>query len=372
MLKQRQLDIGASNIANLGTDLEKEVRRNAAACEPSWLNAGKAPGTQIWRIEKFKVVSVPLPSYGAFYSGDSYILLHTYKKEGSDALAWDVHFWLGQYTTQDEAGTAAYKTVELDDSLRGAPIQHREVQDYESPLFLSYFPKGIRVMEGGIETGFTHVGPKEYKPRLLQLKGKHHIRLREVPLTLDSVNSGDVFILDLGLTLVQFNGKQSGAMERGKAAEISRALDDERGGRPNVIVFDETEARHPPEWTNVLKTGSIQSAKAGGDDETFERGITHRHLYRLSDAAGKLTMTKIADDAGVTKDKLDNNDVFIIDLGREVFTWIGRAASVQERQKGMRYAEAYLTQHGLPTQTPISRVLSGAESDYFWKTAFGM
>ena len=42
--------------------------------------------------------------------------LKTYKKSlDSDALAYDLHFWLGKNTTQDEAGTAAYKTVELDD-----------------------------------------------------------------------------------------------------------------------------------------------------------------------------------------------------------------------------------------------------------------
>ena len=58
---------------------------------------------------------------GSFYNGDSYIVLHTYKKKDSDKLHWDVHFWLGQNTTQDEAGTAAYKTVELDDLLGGEP-----------------------------------------------------------------------------------------------------------------------------------------------------------------------------------------------------------------------------------------------------------
>lgn len=29
-------------------------------------------------------------------------------------LKYNLHFWIGQYSTQDEYGTAAYKTVELD------------------------------------------------------------------------------------------------------------------------------------------------------------------------------------------------------------------------------------------------------------------
>ena len=34
------------------------------------------------------------------------------------ALYYDVHFWIGQYSSQDEYGTAAYKTVELDTLVR--------------------------------------------------------------------------------------------------------------------------------------------------------------------------------------------------------------------------------------------------------------
>ena len=50
-------------------------------------------------------------------------------------MEWDIHFWLGAETSQDEAGVCAYKTVELDDSLGGYPVQYREVIQF----FLNYY-----------------------------------------------------------------------------------------------------------------------------------------------------------------------------------------------------------------------------------------
>jgi gelsolin len=365
MQKQKQYNIADSNIANLGSDLEKKVREAAAQTEPAWAQAGKKVGLQIWRIEKFQVKSWPKEQYGSFYDGDSYIVLNTYIKTGSNAYSWDVHFWLGTYTTQDEAGTAAYKTVELDDLLGGAPIQHREVQGHESDLFLTYFKNEIKLLSGGVETGFKHVKPEEYKPRLLHLKGKKKVRITEVPMERNSLNSGDVFILDAGLKIFQFNGKKAGPQEKQKGAQLSRAIVDERKGKPKISVLEEGD-KEAEFWKLLGGEGTIKSAEEGGDDnETDKSSSGGKVLFHLSDASGKMEFKQVATGSACKKNLLVSDDVFILDTGAEVFTWIGKGASADEKKKALSFAQDYLKQYNRPSYTPISRILEGGENEVF-------
>jgi len=372
MIKQKQFNIADSNIANLGSDLEKKVREAAAAKEPAWDNAGKAVGLQVWRIEKFHVKSVPKDSYGTFYSGDSYIVLNTYKKPDTNALLWDVHFWLGEHTTQDEAGTAAYKTVELDDKLGGAPIQHREVQGHESAMFLSYFNNQIRLLEGGVDSGFNHVKPEEYKPRLLHLKGKKRVRVTQVELSGNSLNSGDVFILDNGMNIYQWNGGKAGPQEKMKGAQLSRALDDERKGLPKVIVMEETQTgSDTQDFWNLLggRPAHIKTAEEGGNDAEADKSPNAKRLFKLSDASGSMKFEQVGEGAAVKKSLLDSNDVFILDTGAEVFAWIGKGASADEKKNAMGFAQQYLSNFNRPAYLPISRILEGGENEVF-ETSF--
>jgi len=364
MIKQKKYDIADSNIANLGSDLEKQVKLAAAQTEEAWANIGKAPGLEIWRIEKFKVVPIPKNTYGQFHTGDSYIVLRTYKpRPDSDKLAYDVHFWLGAYTTQDEAGTAAYKTVELDDFLGGAPVQYREVQGYESDRFLSYFKGGIRILEGGVETGFHHVEAAKYRPRLLQLKGKKHIRVHEVPLTHKSLNQGDVFVLDAGKVVIQWNGSKAGILEKAKAAELLNNIEGEREGRigTRVVAEQDDDAEF---WTLLGGKGAVADAEAGGSDveaEKQDNGV----LWRLSDASGKLEFKEISKGAGIKRAQLDSNDVFILYTGAQVYAWVGKKASVGEKKKALVFAQEFVAKTGLPPYTPVARILEGGENEVF-------
>ena len=103
--------------------------------------AGQAPGVEIWRIEAMKPVKQDDTSSGKFFSGDSYIILHTFT-ERTGQIAMNAHFWLGDDSSQDERGAAALLTVELDQLLGDLPTQFRECQGCESTEFLQLFKNG--------------------------------------------------------------------------------------------------------------------------------------------------------------------------------------------------------------------------------------
>eukprot|EP00456_Euglypha_rotunda_P090615 TRINITY_DN94_c0_g1_i1.p1 TRINITY_DN94_c0_g1~~TRINITY_DN94_c0_g1_i1.p1 ORF type:complete len:378 (-),score=78.27 TRINITY_DN94_c0_g1_i1:145-1278(-) len=369
LVKQKEYKIADSNIALLGSDVEKKVKLASAQSEKAWEGVGKTPGLNIWRIEKFKVVPVDKKCYGHFHTGDSYILLNTYTKKdstGSDKLYWDIHFWLGATTTQDEAGTAAYKTVELDTFLGGAPVQHREIEGHESELFLSYFASkgGIRILEGGVETGFNHVKPTEYKARLLHLKGKKFVRIIEVPLSHKSLNSGDVFILDEGLTIYSWIGKKAGIAEKQRVGQLAQAIDDERGGKPVRHTINEGDKGDEAKafWKALGGEGAI--GEATSDDEAWEKK-TQKLLFHFSDASGKDVFTKKSE-GKISKKDLDSKDAFVIDLGNQVWVWVGKDASEGEKAKALSKAQAYLKGNDRPSWTPISKINQGCEPPSFW------
>eukprot|EP00493_Phyllostaurus_siculus_P022169 UN22501 len=179
---------------------------------------------------KFKVVKQK-DFTGEFYDGDAYIILNSYKTGDGDDLAYNAHFWLGRGSTQDEQGTAAIKTVELDDFLGDLPKQYREVDGMESKEFRQCF-RSFSTLEGGVESGFVNVKPEEYAPRLLHFIGNMKKQeCHQVPLSVDSLNDSDVFVLDLGLHLIQFNGSKAAPMEKRAANEFVNKLASARNGR---------------------------------------------------------------------------------------------------------------------------------------------
>ncbi len=114
-----------------------------------------------------------------------------------------------------------------------ASRHHLELMMEESQLFLSYFKSGIFYLEGGVESGFRHVEPKTYETKLYIIKGKRYPRVWTKELTAASLNEGDVFILDAGMRLFFWPGKEANVNEKVKAMEVLVNIKNtERGGHP--------------------------------------------------------------------------------------------------------------------------------------------
>ena len=306
---------------------------------------------------------------GKFHVGDSYILLVT-SKSNSGALTWAIHFWLGSESSQDEQVSAAYKTVELDDSFGGGAVQYREVQGSESALFLSYFKHsgGIEYLPGGVDSGFRKVERDVYETRLLHLKGKRTVRVSPVPVTTASLCQGDVFILDAGLKIYIFNGPTANNQERAKGVEVAQHIkDDERGGRAEITLLAE-DPRNEAFWEALGGYVDPASLPEGESDDIVDKTIT-RKLFQITDASGTLEFLPIAPIKGdhhFEKSQLDGNDVFLLQsVHNKLFLWIGKGANLNEKKEATARAVQYLRDHGMPESTPIERVSQGTETAAF-------
>lgn len=293
-------------------------------------------------------IKQPEKTYGKFCKGDSYLVLKTVRTSGG-SFEWDLHFWLGEESSVDEMGIAAYKTVELDDSLGGAPVQYRETQGNESAKFQALFKQGITYLEGGVESGFKHVERDKYETRLFHLKGKRNVRVNQVKVSAASMNSGDVFILDAGLTLYQWNGADSNKYERAKALDVVQKIkDDERGGRARVERVDDG-AESEAFWEALGGKGKVMSAdEAGGDEEAEKKAAADLKLVHVTSMKKEATFGPVQQP--VKHCMLESDGLIIVDTASAVFVWVGKGASKEVKSAAM--TAGMLTCYVLPNGAP--------------------
>ncbi|CAD5326081.1 unnamed protein product [Arabidopsis thaliana] len=329
--------------------------------DPAFQGVGQKPGTEIWRIENFEPVPVPKSEHGKFYMGDTYIVLQTTQNKGG-AYLFDIHFWIGKDTSQDEAGTAAVKTVELDAALGGRAVQYREIQGHESDKFLSYFKPCIIPLEGGVASGFKKPEEEEFETRLYTCKGKRAVHLKQVPFARSSLNHDDVFILDTKEKIYQFNGANSNIQERAKALVVIQYLKDKfHEGTSDVAIVDDgkldTESDSGEFW--VLFGGFAPIARKVASEDEIIPETTPPKLYSIAD--GQVESI----DGDLSKSMLENNKCYLLDCGSEIFIWVGRVTQVEERKTAIQAAEDFVASENRPKATRITRVIQGYEPHSF-------
>lgn len=227
--------------------------------------------------------------------------------------------------------------MQLDDRHNGAPVQHREVQDHESSLFLSYFAGGVRYAAGGVKSGFNEVETNAAgERRMFQVKGAKNVRVRQVPLSIGSMNRGDCFILDAGHDIYVYVGASAKRVEKIKAISAANQIrDQDHSGRAKLHILGKSRkgandsgwwkckmimffgvfstdefasASEQQEFFDVLGEGSPDEvAEETVDDVEYERAdcgaVT---LYHVSDASGSLEINPVGE-RPLKQSMLDSN-----------------------------------------------------------------
>lgn len=343
----------------------------------NWEGAGTEPGVQVWRVEN-KRTEDGNPDFGIapwegaageFYSGDSYIVLET-QQDGEGALYWDVYFWIGAESSQDEYGVAAYKANELDDLLGDAPIQHRETEGYESEAFFECFPDGVRYLKGGIASGFRDVDADEgaiaEAPSRLFIVRKTatgKIRSRLVPLSCESLNQGDAFVLDAVDKIYSWYGESCSPFEKMKAVTVANNL---AKARHNIEVVEGVDEECEEFWEKLGGMGDIAAAEDVTDECVPEEQPPQMYLLTDQDSQLKVELMESS-----SPDNLNPEGVAVISIGPQVFVWIGSASSATVQSQSMWIVQNHLKAAGHDRDTQIVRVKEGQEDRCrTWDKAF--
>ncbi|XP_075877089.1 scinderin like b [Nelusetta ayraudi] len=327
-----------------------------------FVDAGKKPGLQVWRIENLDLKPVPKALYGNFYTGDAYLLLFS-----TSAPSYNIHMWLGNECSQDESGAAAIFALQLDDFLGGGPVQFREVQDSESNAFLGYFKSGIKYKKGGVASGFQHVVTNDMSvKRLLHVKGRRAIRATEVDLSWKSFNKGDCFIIDLGEKIYQWCGSECNRYERLKASEVAIDIrDNERNGRAKLCMVEEGD--EPEEVIKALGSKGTIAPSTPDDDKVECSNKKKAALYMISDASGSMKVSSVAPVSPFKQAMLSPEECYILDNGvdRMIFVWKGPKANASERKAAMAAGQQFIKDKGYSSKTTIQVLPAGSETSLF-------
>ncbi|KAI3814736.1 hypothetical protein L1987_14380 [Smallanthus sonchifolius] len=282
-------------------------------------------GIEVWRIENSKPVAVPESSYG---------------KDASE----------------DEADTAAIKTLELDASLGWRAVHYRELQGYETERFLSCFKPCIIPEE---------TEPQEHKTRMFVCKGQHVVRVQEVPCTRSSITHDAIYILDSKNKVFQFNGSNTSIQERAKALEVVKYIRDRyHHSTCDIATIDDgkllADAEAGEFWgffggfAPLPRKATVKEAQSNQSTD-----VLPTRLFCVK----KGQTEHVAVDS-LTKKLLETHNCYLLDCGSEIYVWMGRSTSMEERKSANKAAQEYLRGQDRPTSKIIRMV------EYFETVSF--
>ncbi|XP_035713061.1 gelsolin, cytoplasmic isoform X2 [Folsomia candida] len=319
----------------------KKLAKHQGSCNDFCPDDGSGKA-ELWRVENFQLAPVPAEKYGVFYRGDSYVLRYTYEEDGEEKYI--LYYWQGKDSTSDEIGASAMHAVKLDEELQLRAVMVRVLQGEEPSHFLRIFKGRMVVYLGGHVSAFKKVGEEneeiegEEQGRLFHVRGTcdWDTRAVEVELKSGSLDSDDVFILnDKGGQTYIWIGTSASEREIETGKGISDLV------APDGTKIEVQEGEEPPEFFELLG-GKGPYNDALGRMTKPERRIGGPRLFHCYIPLGKKKLV-VEEVFNFRQEDLEEDDVMVLDSGGdEIFIWIGKGSTPEEKIYSHRLADDYI------------------------------
>ena len=331
-----------SGIDEISEDVQKLIDYNFDQVDPEFnsLQLDK-PTFIIWRIEKLKLKKWPKDQNGVFYQGDSFLVLNIKSREQMYA-----HVWTGNQSSKDEISFVNFKVLQLDKKLENNLVIYYESQGKESELFKSYFDF-FTVIKGGVDADLEQYKSENYRGKLFHVHSKgSKIQSREIGINRRNLDSGDVYLLDIGLKVFIWTGKKANSYEKFHMGCIAQKIKDIRHNKVTVVTLyeDDQDEKNKKEFDDYLdKYEESDFEKQQSFNSSFKK------MMKLSDENGKLELTEVPYD----RNNLKSEDSFLVDRGDAIIIWVGSKASISEKRFARFFANKYVNTESRNPSMPV-------------------
>lgn len=202
-----------------------------------------------------------------------------------------------------------------------------------------------------------------------------NVRVLQVPLQASSLNSGDVFVLDNGLNIYQFNAPDADFKERRRAMEIvEQDIRAERDGEPDLTILDGEEVfACEPFWEllggkiDSLPEPSSREDVGASDEVDFSAS---KKLFKISNESGSLIMSLEKESPTLSESDINEDDIWAIALDGTCFIYIGEGSNKDEKFYVWNTCSSILLAAELDAAAPTV-FISNQSDTQTWEKLFG-
>ncbi|KAF0310088.1 Protein flightless-1 [Amphibalanus amphitrite] len=332
-------------------------------------DVGQIPGLTVWEIENFLPNQIDESIHGKFYEGDCYIVLKTFLDD-SNAISWQIYFWIGEKATLDKRACSAIHAVNLRNNLGADCRSIREEQGDESDAFLDMFGGEISYIEGGrTASGFYTVEDVEFPTRLYRIHPNGTgLHLEPVEVSPDSLDPRYVFLLDGGKRMFVWYGNKCKNTLKSKTRLMAEKISkNERKNESDIGTFHQGE--ETAEFWSLVGVAEDEEPPSEDDIEEHvpEDFVPKRsHLYQVGLGMGYLELPQVELPQGkMTRELLVSKHVYVLDCFGDVFVWIGKKSTRLVRAASLKLSQELVCMKDRGLNAMVTVVKEGTESQVF-------